>query len=123
MTGFADWDAVVAHALSLEGTVLSTSYGKPAVKVAANGRSFLAVGHEPESSFVLQVDLDTVEMLMATEPETYRQTPHYQGWPAVLVRFGPSDPERVAAMIALARDQAATRKPARPKGKRQRAGG
>jgi len=112
---FADWNAVVAHALTLEGVELSVSYGKPAVKVSANRRWFLAVGHEPDTSFVLHVDLDTVELLMATEPETYWQTPHYQGWPDVLVRFAPADAERVAAMIALARDQAAVRKPARPK--------
>ncbi|WP_395330892.1 hypothetical protein WBP06_00825 [Novosphingobium sp. BL-8H] len=115
MSKFADWDAVVAHALTLEGVELSTSYRKPAVKVSANGRPFLAAGHEPDTSFVLQIDLDTVDMLTATEPETYWQTPHYQGWPAVLVRFAPADPERVVAMIALARDQAAARKPARPK--------
>ena len=36
----------VAYALSLPDTELGTSYGKPAVKVASNGRAFLYTGHE-----------------------------------------------------------------------------
>ena len=35
------FDEAVAFALTLPDTELSTSYGKPAVKVASNGRAFL----------------------------------------------------------------------------------
>jgi hypothetical protein len=113
----ASWDDAVAFAVSLPGTELSKSYGKPAVKVAANGRAFLAIGHEPETSFVVEIDRDTIEVLKATDPETFWQTAHYEGWPAVLVRFGSSDPERVREVIARALEQAAVRKPARPRKK------
>lgn len=51
------WDEAVAFALSLPDTILSTSYGKPAVKVASNGRAFLYVGRESESSFGVAIDL------------------------------------------------------------------
>ena len=44
-------DEAVAFALTLPGTELSTSYGKPAVKVASNGRAFLFPSHEPDTSF------------------------------------------------------------------------
>ncbi len=91
------WDEAVAFALSLPGTELSTSYGKPAVKV--NGRAFLYTGHEEKSSFGIAVDLDTVEMLKETDPETFWQTPHYEGWPAVLIRYDSKDPERVREII------------------------
>lgn len=111
----ASWDDVVAFALSLPDTERAKSYGKPAVKVVANGRAFLAIGHEPDSSFVVEIDLDTVEILKATDSETFWQTAHYEGWPAVLVRFGSSDPERVREVIARARDQAAAKKPTRPR--------
>lgn len=111
------WDDAVAFALSLPGTELAKSYGKPAVKVAANSRAFLATGHEPETSFVVEIDLDTVEILKTTDPDTFWQTAHYEGWPAVLVRFGSRDPERVREMIARARDQAAAKKPTRPRKK------
>ena len=35
-------------------------------------------------------------MLKETDPDTFWQTPHYEGWPGVLVRYGSADPERVA---------------------------
>lgn len=103
----ANWDEAVAFALSMPGTELSTSYGKPAVKV--NGRAFLFISHEAESSFGIGIDMDMIEILKETDPDTFWQSPHYQGWPAVLIRYGSSDPERVRAMIERARDWNAAR--------------
>ena len=97
------WDEAVAHALSLPDTTLSTSYGKPAVKVASNARAFLSPGHEPDS-FCLHIDVDTVEMLMETDPDSFWQTPHYAGYAALLVRESSDDPDRVRALIETARD-------------------
>jgi hypothetical protein len=91
------WEDAVAYALTLRDTELSTSYGKPAVKV--NGRAFLYTGHEDKTSFGVAVDLDTVELLKETDPDTFWQTPHYEGWPAVLIRYGSKDPERVREII------------------------
>jgi hypothetical protein len=106
------WDEVVAHALSLEGTESSTTYGQPAVK--ANGRGILSTGRET-GSFCLHIDEDSKAMLMETDPDTFWQTPHYDGWPAVLVRYDTADPERVLAMIEQAHDQAMLRTPPRPR--------
>lgn len=111
------WDEAVACALALPGTELSTHYGGPAVKVAANARAFLSRGHEAATSFCLMLDLDTVEVLKATDPDTFFQTPHYEGYGAVLVRYDTADPERVTAMIERARDQAAARPRAKPRKK------
>ena len=110
-----DWDKVVAHALAQPGATLSTSHGKPAVK-AANGRAFIAVGRE-EGSFCLLIDMDRVEMLKETDPDTYWQTPHYEGWPAVLVRYDSGDPDRVLAMIDQAHDWNAARSKPKPRKK------
>jgi hypothetical protein len=107
----------VAIALSLPNTELSTSYGKPAVKVAANGRAFLFPSHEAGTSFAVSIDLDTIELLKATEPETYWQTPHYEGWPGVLIRYACKDEERVRDVIGRARDYAAALPKARPRKK------
>ncbi len=104
-----DWDRIVAHALSLPGTELSTSYGQPAVK--ANGRALVSPGREA-GSFCLHIDKDSKEMLMETDPGTFWQTPHYEGWPALLVRYG-GDPGRVLATIEASRDWAMSRKPPR----------
>lgn len=113
-----NWDKAVAFALTLPGTELSTSYGKPAVKVTANGRAFLYTGHEDVTSFGIAIDLDTVEMLKETDPDTFWQTPHYEGWPAVLVRFDSRDPERVRAMIERSRDWSTARPKVKPRKKR-----
>ncbi len=106
------WDEAVAFALSLPGTELSTSYGKPAVKV--NGRAFLYPGRE-EGSFGVAIDLDTVEMLKETDPGTFWQSPHYEGWPAVLVRYGSSDPERVRETIERSHAWTAAKPKPRPR--------
>ena len=48
-------------------------------------------------------------MLKETDPETFWQTPHYEGWPAVLVRYDSADPDRVRAMIERSRDWTAAK--------------
>jgi len=113
-----DFDQAVAYALTLPDTELSTSYGKPAVKVKSNGRAFLYTGHEQKSSFGVAIDMDTVEMLKATDPETFWQSPHYEGWPAVLIRYDSPDPERVLAMIERSRDWTAAMAPVKPRRKK-----
>lgn len=102
------WEEITSFVLTLDGTVLSTSYGKPAVK--ANGRAIVSPSREVDS-FCLHIDEDTKAILMETDPETFWQTPHYDGWPAVLVRYDSHDPERVRAMIERACDWAISRKP------------
>ncbi|MDB5738274.1 MAG: hypothetical protein JWO65_1942 [Sphingomonas bacterium] len=107
------WDEAVAYALTLPGAVLSTSYNQPAMK--ANGNAFLNVGHEPDTSFVLQFDVGLIEMLMETHPDTFWKTPHYEGYPAVLVRYDSTDDDLVREMIARACERALAKKPPRPR--------
>ena len=109
------WDEAVAFALSLPDTEMSTSYGQPAVKVASNGRAFVNTGHEPDTSFVVALDVDSIEMLKETDPATFWQTPHYEGYGAVLVRYDSPDDERVREIIERSRDQTAARPKARPR--------
>lgn len=111
MTG---WDDVAAIALALPGTEAGTSYGQPAIKVTANGRTFVSRG-SIDGSFVLHIDADTKEMLVETDPATFWQTPHYDGWPALLARYATEDTERVAAIIGQAYDQAAARPRVKPR--------
>ncbi|MEO6216677.1 MAG: MmcQ/YjbR family DNA-binding protein [Sphingomonas sp.] len=111
-----DWHKVTAFALALPDTELSTSYGKPAIKTVSNGRAFLH-GSREEGSFVLAIDQDTKEMLIETDPETFWQTPHYHGWPGLLVRYDSADPERVVAMIERSRDWSASRPRPKPRKK------
>lgn len=112
------WEEAVAFAMTLPGTVLGTSYGKPAVKVAANDRAFIFPSHEADTSFGIAVDLDTIEMLKETDPETFWQTPHYVGWEAVLVRYASTDEERVREQIERARNWVAAKPKARPRNRK-----
>jgi hypothetical protein len=107
-----DYRKVTSFAANLPGAEHSTHYGAPAVK--ANGNAFVAPGRE-EGSFCLLIDRDTVDMLKETDPDTYWQTPHYEGWPSVLVRYGSADSERVFAMIERAHAQALAKKRPRKK--------
>lgn len=107
------FEAAAAFALTLPDTMLSTSYGKPAVKVASNGRAFLYTSHEQATSFGVGIDRDTVEILKETDPDTFWQSPHYEGWPAVLIRFGSANVERVRSVIERSRDWAAAMRPPR----------
>ncbi len=94
-----NWEEAAAYALALRDTELGTSYGKPAVKV--NGKAFVYPGREPDS-FTIASPLPEKELLMETDPAAFWESPHYRGWPAVLVRFGSADRERIEAVIRRA---------------------
>jgi hypothetical protein len=94
-----DWDAVKAFALTLPDTSLESFYGTPCPKV--NGKAFVSPGREPDSFHVMSPH-DEKAILLETDPDTFWQTPHYQNWPGLLVRYGSADPERVRAVITRA---------------------
>ena len=108
------WDEVVAYALSLPDTVLTTYFGGPAVK--ANDRPVVTPSHEADS-FCLHIDKDKVEMLKEIDPDTFWQTPHYQGYPALLVRYASPNRELVLDQIAASRDWAMARPKPKPRKK------
>jgi hypothetical protein len=111
------WDQVVAHALSLEGTEAGTYFGKPTVK--ANGRALISPAREP-GSFVLHTDAATKLMLLESDPGTYWQTSHYQGWPSLLVRYDNSAPDHVLAMVEQSYKLAMASKPPRKRTAKRR---
>jgi hypothetical protein len=94
-----DWDEAAAFALTLPDTEPGTSYRQPAVKT--NGKAFMNTGHEPGSFHVRSTHAEKA-VLMETDPATFWQTPHYEGWAGVLVRHGSDDPERVKLVITRA---------------------
>jgi hypothetical protein len=108
------WDEVVTYALSLPDTLLTTYFGGPAVK--ANDRPVVTPSHEADS-FCLHIDKDKVEMLKEIDPDTFWQTPHYQGYPALLVRYDSANREMVLDQIAASRDWAMTRPKPKPRKK------
>ena len=100
------WDQVVTMALALPGTERSTCYGRNAITV--RGKMILVIGRS-DDHFVLTASHDDVELLMVTEPACFFQTPHYVGWPAVLVRLSAADSERIAILVERAWAKRATK--------------
>ncbi len=94
-----DWDAVVAFGLTLPGAELGTSYGTPALKV--RGKTFASHSREAGSFHVMSPHEEKA-LLIETDPGTFWQTPHYQNWPGLLVRYASADPDRVTAVVERA---------------------
>lgn len=93
------WDQVVAFALTLPDTYMESFYGTPAPKV--NKKAFVSPGRET-GSFSVPSTHDEKAVLLETDPDTFWQTAHYEGWPGLLVRFGSADQERVRTVIRRA---------------------
>lgn len=96
---FDSWDDVVAFATALPDVEMASFYGTPCPKL--NGKAFVAPGREA-GSFAVMCPPGEKELLLETDPDTFWQTSHYEGWHALLVRFGSGDPGRVADVIRRA---------------------
>jgi len=96
---FDTWDDVAAFALTLPDAYMESFYGVPAPKV--NKKAFVSRGSE-DGSFVAMSTTEEKPVLLETDPDTFWQTPHYDGWSNLLVRYGSADPDRVAAVITRA---------------------
>jgi hypothetical protein len=79
------WEHVVELGTRLPGVEVSTSFGTPALKVRKKGMCRLRTN--PAALVVRVTDLGEREMLLRSEPEVFFSTPHYDGWPYVLVRL------------------------------------
>lgn len=80
--------AVAAIGRTLPDVELTTSWGKPTLKV--DGRMFVCVASnksaEPDT-LVVMMDIADRDALIAEEPDTYYLKDHYVGYPCVLVRL------------------------------------
>jgi hypothetical protein len=89
---------VRAIALSLPGTTEEQWYQTPGYKVA--GKGFLRLRTEAEGSLVVFVsDLGEKEALLTSNPEAFFTTPHYDGWPIVLVNLDEVDHDEMRELI------------------------
>lgn len=96
---FDGWESVVAFSLTLPGTEASSSYGRPAIRV--RGKAFVYTSRE-KGSFAIAAPLEEKEFLIETDPETFWETDHYRGWPAVLVRYGSTERDRIETVVRRA---------------------
>ncbi|MGL6043716.1 MAG: MmcQ/YjbR family DNA-binding protein [Sandaracinobacteroides sp.] len=94
-----DWDSVATAGMALREVAVSTSYGRPAIKV--RGKLIACTG-KSDDHFVLMLDLERVAFLMEVEPHLFFQTPHYAGYPAVLVRYAALQTANLQTLLAEA---------------------
>ena len=90
------FETVRRLALALPEVEESTSYGTPAFKV----RGKLLARLREEGVLVVKVGPDDQEALLQLEPEVYFITPHYAGYPAVLVRLEAADEGALGRLLA-----------------------
>jgi hypothetical protein len=79
------WKDVTTIALALPRTEVSTWYGTLGVKVA--GKGFLRYRTESDGGLVVLCDHDKKAALLASGDPAYYTTPHYDGYPSILVNL------------------------------------
>lgn len=85
-------------ALALPETIEKPWYGSPGFRVKDKG--FLRIRSEAEGALVVFVgDLGEKEALIASEPDKFFTTPHYDGYPTVLVNLPAVDVDELTELI------------------------
>jgi hypothetical protein len=91
-------DDVRAIALALPGTTEEQWYQSPGYKVA--GKGFLRLRTEVEGGLVVFVsDLGEKEALLGSGSDAFFTTPHYDGYPVVLVNLDKIDHDELRELI------------------------
>jgi hypothetical protein len=78
------FETVREIALALPEVEESTSWGTPAFKVR---RKMICRLREEGDVLVVRIDIADKEYLINSQPDVYFTIPHYDGFPAVLVRL------------------------------------
>lgn len=96
-----DFDTVRKIALAFPGAEEATSWGVPAFKIGGEMFACTPANKSAEAgSLVVLVDFARREELLVEAPETYYITPHYAGYPSVLVRLARIQPDALRGLLA-----------------------
>lgn len=79
------------------GVEVGTSWGTPALKV--RDKFLCRMRTNPDALVIRVVHMGEREALLQGDPETFFITPHYEGYPAVLVRLQKVDPDELAELL------------------------
>jgi hypothetical protein len=91
------WKDVVKIGLRYPGVEETTWFRTPALKVEGKGMCRLRTN--PDALVLRVVDLSDREALLRGRPEAYFTTPHYEGYPYVLVRLEVVDPVELEELV------------------------
>ena len=92
-----NWDDVVKIGLRLPEVEVGTWFGTPALRVA--GKGFCRLRTNPDALVIRVLDLGDREALLRGAPDVYFSTPHYEGYPYILVRLEKVDPTELHELI------------------------
>jgi hypothetical protein len=91
------WEDVVEIGCRLPGVEVGTSWGMPSLRVRKKGMCRMRTN---PAALVLRVtDLGEREALLQGEPDVFFSTPHYDGYPYVLVRLEAVDPVELGELL------------------------
>jgi hypothetical protein len=91
------WDDVVAMATALPEVQESTSYGTPALKV--KGKGFARLRTEAEGGLMLRCSMPEKAALLASGDPAFFTTPHYDGYPCILVDLTRIEPGQLDELV------------------------
>lgn len=94
------FERVFRIAASLPGVQSSLSNRTPALKI--RGKCFARMKEKMEGVLVVIIPLDLKDLLIEAEPAKYFETPHYAGWPAMLIRLDALDDDELADRLECA---------------------
>lgn len=91
------WEDVVEIGTRLPGVEVATSFRTPALRV--RGKGMCRLRKNPDALVLRVGDMGEREALLQGAPDVFFSTPHYDGWPYVLVRLEAVDPTELAELL------------------------
>jgi hypothetical protein len=102
------FDVVVRLTTHLPGIEVGTSYGTPALRV---GKKFMCRMRGDGETLVLRPVQDIEQsFLMETQPDVFYRTPHYEGYPTILIHLSRVDEDELRALLEQSWERLATKK-------------
>ena len=91
------WADVVAAGRGLPEVEEGTWFRTPCLRVRK--KSFCRLKEDGETLVVRVVDLQDKDALLRSNPAVYFTTPHYDGYPYILVRLADADPVELRELL------------------------
>lgn len=107
------WDAVREFVATLPGAAVDEGVANPAIRVRHKVIARLQADGE---TLMVKTEPGEREALLRQDPGTFFVTPHYDGFPGVLVRLARVDPAELRELLTEAWRQRASRAMRRDRG-------
>jgi hypothetical protein len=91
------WEDVEAIGLRYPGVEAASWFGTPGLRVG--GKGMCRVRTNPDALVIRVLDLGDREALLKGQPDVFFTTPHYDGYPYVLVRLDAVDPAQLEELV------------------------